>query len=188
MTTEQFEEKQAAMSDKELIELAEKQIHKLAKTGGESHKMCVPPIITDTDMLLCELVKRYKGAINIDVKDANRVLVTELEYFGTDLSSPGHFFWQLDEDRMSQNRSRGFHNLPFNPENLTSNMENGDVTYYNAFGFSICAIAGSCIDERRGCKSIFWTNDQVDNWKKIIESIPIAKKVIDQMPFKVKWS
>lgn len=33
MTTEQFEEKQAAMSDKELIELVLKQIHKLAETG-----------------------------------------------------------------------------------------------------------------------------------------------------------
>jgi len=60
MTTEQFEAKQAAMSDKELIDLVEKQISELAKTGGRSHRMCVPPMITDTDMLFCELVRRFK--------------------------------------------------------------------------------------------------------------------------------
>ena len=34
MTTEQFEQKQAAMSNEELIELASKQVSDLAKTGG----------------------------------------------------------------------------------------------------------------------------------------------------------
>ena len=40
MTTEQFEQKQAAMSNEELIELALKQVSELAKTGGRSHRMC----------------------------------------------------------------------------------------------------------------------------------------------------
>ena len=60
MTPEQLKEKQAAMSDNDLIDLVLKQISKLAKTGGASHTMCVPPEITDTDMLLCELVKRFE--------------------------------------------------------------------------------------------------------------------------------
>jgi len=60
MTIEEFEQKQANMSDEELIELAQKEISNLCKTGGKSLHMSVPPKITDTDMLLCELINRYK--------------------------------------------------------------------------------------------------------------------------------
>ena len=58
---EQFREEQSAMSDKELIELAHKQVSELARTGGRSHQMCVPPMITDTDMIFCELIKRFES-------------------------------------------------------------------------------------------------------------------------------
>lgn len=61
MTTEQFEEKQAQMSNEELAELARKEVSKLCETGGKSIRMCVPPMVTDTDMLLCELIKRFKA-------------------------------------------------------------------------------------------------------------------------------
>ena len=60
MTLSEFQLTQLMMPDSELIELAEKQISKLAETGGRSHKMCVPPEITDTDMILSELLRRYK--------------------------------------------------------------------------------------------------------------------------------
>lgn len=60
MTTEYFEQRQAEMSDKELIERANKEVIELAKTGGRSIRMCVPPMITDTDMVLCELIKRFE--------------------------------------------------------------------------------------------------------------------------------
>lgn len=60
MTTEQFDAKQEEMPDSELIALVEKQISELAKTGGRSFTMCVPPMVTDTDMLFCELVRRLK--------------------------------------------------------------------------------------------------------------------------------
>ncbi|MDM8159054.1 hypothetical protein QUH73_04390 [Labilibaculum sp. K2S] len=35
----------------------------MARTGGRSHIMCVPPEITDTDMILSELVDRYEKAL-----------------------------------------------------------------------------------------------------------------------------
>lgn len=60
MTTEQFEQKQSIMSDSELIELCTKQVQELAKTGGTSHKMSIPPKVTDTDMLFSELIKRFE--------------------------------------------------------------------------------------------------------------------------------
>lgn len=63
MTTEEFAIKQAEMSNEELIKLANKQVSELAKTGGRSHKMSVPPQITDTDMIFCELIKRFEKII-----------------------------------------------------------------------------------------------------------------------------
>lgn len=62
---EQFAAKQAAMSDAELAELAEKEVNNLAGSYGKSHHMSIPPMITDTDMLLCELIKRFKKLTNI---------------------------------------------------------------------------------------------------------------------------
>lgn len=58
---ERFSAKQAAMSDAELAELCQKEAHELARTGGRSHRMCVPPMVTDTDMLYCELIRRFKN-------------------------------------------------------------------------------------------------------------------------------
>ena len=51
------------MSNEALIGFAEDQITELARTGGRSHKMCVPPSITDTDMLFSELIRRFKKAL-----------------------------------------------------------------------------------------------------------------------------
>lgn len=57
---EAFEKDQRSMSDEKLIELCESEIHKLCKTGGRSITMTVPPQVKDTDMLLCELIRRFK--------------------------------------------------------------------------------------------------------------------------------
>lgn len=63
MTTEEFYKTLSEMSDKELTERAEKEICDLAKTCGKSHRMCVPPMITDTDIILSELLRRYKSKL-----------------------------------------------------------------------------------------------------------------------------
>jgi hypothetical protein len=62
--TEEFEHKQAAMSDKELHDLVRTELSKLCKTGGRSLTMCVPPNVTDTDMLISELLNRFKRITN----------------------------------------------------------------------------------------------------------------------------
>jgi hypothetical protein len=56
-------------------------------------------------------------------------------------------------------------------------------------GYSICSIKGSPYDKRGGCKSLFFTDKKVSHteWKDLIYSIPIAKRIIEQMPFEVKW-
>lgn len=63
MTIEQFRQKQSQISNEELISLVKEELSKLCKTGGKSFKMCVPPNVKDTDMLLCELIKRFESLI-----------------------------------------------------------------------------------------------------------------------------
>jgi len=65
--TKQFEEKQSQMSNEELISLAKEEVSKLCKTGGKSITMCVPPTVKDTDMIICELIKRFE-ALTIFIK------------------------------------------------------------------------------------------------------------------------
>ena len=65
MKIEQFEQKQSEMSDNELADLCQKQILELCKTGGKSLIMSVPPRVNDTDMLFCELIKRFKTLSNL---------------------------------------------------------------------------------------------------------------------------
>jgi hypothetical protein len=59
-----FQEKQSAMSNKELIDLVQKEITFLCRSGGRRFTMTVPPMITDSDMILSELVKRFKEKCN----------------------------------------------------------------------------------------------------------------------------
>ena len=51
------------MSNDSLIKEVERQITELTRTGGKRHRMCVPPMPEDTDMILSELVRRYKRAL-----------------------------------------------------------------------------------------------------------------------------
>jgi len=115
-------------------------------------------------------------------------LLAGLSYFGTALNYAGHFFWMLHGDRMDQSRTY-FSDIPFDPEHIISHCQNGTVKYLRVEDYSICAIEGSCYDKRPGSHSIFWTKEPVrlGDMKAIILSIPIAKKIIEQMPFEVAW-
>jgi len=60
MLQEKFEIQQAEMQDGDLIKLVEDKLRLLCKTGGKSLTMTVPPRTDDFDMLVCELIRRYK--------------------------------------------------------------------------------------------------------------------------------
>jgi len=117
---------------------------------------------------------------------------TTLKYFGTDLYSAGHYFWDLTGGSMYSCRTY-FEDLPFNPEKIFLAEERhlkGMVKYLREGDCAIVAICGSCSDHRGGTKSVFWTTEEgvkLGDLKDIIFSIPIAKKIIEQMPFEVKW-
>lgn len=63
MTEKGLKQKQKNMSNEDLILECRKQVSELARTGGRSHKMCVPPMITDTDMIFSELLDRFESAV-----------------------------------------------------------------------------------------------------------------------------
>ncbi len=116
-----------------------------------------------------------------------------MHYFGTDLDSAGHYFWILDNNRMSKS-DIWFSKIPFNPEELTNDekgnsLPKGPIRFYNFEEYTVLAISGSCIDKRHGCKSVFWVQEKLtyEEMKKRIFDIPIAKKIIDTMPFEVLW-
>lgn len=60
MSEQEFYQKLSEMPDEELVGMAEKYIINTAASGCDSFTMSVPPRITDADMVLCELIRRYK--------------------------------------------------------------------------------------------------------------------------------
>lgn len=60
MTHEEFKAKLEAIPNLELAEMADKALDKLCSTGGQSFTMTVPPRLDDTDVILSEVIKRFK--------------------------------------------------------------------------------------------------------------------------------
>ena len=115
-----------------------------------------------------------------------------MKYFGTDLNSAGHFLWDVAET-MLYNRGLGFNEIPFDPESLPryekgEQRQKGDVRFYFENCYSICAIEGSCIDQRGGTKSVFFIKEDLTQEELVnkIKDIPIAMQIIDKMPFSVQ--
>jgi hypothetical protein len=114
-----------------------------------------------------------------------------IHYFGTNLGDYGHYFWHLEGDSI-YNRDLNFKDFPFNPEEMPrrskgETIRKGEVRFYHEEGYSICAIEGSCKDQRWGTKSVFFVREDlsIEQLVEKILSVPIAKKIIDSMPFPV---
>jgi len=119
-----------------------------------------------------------------------------MNYFGTDLIQAGHYMWDLSEDGtyLKDGTTKNLKTIPFDPEEMPRRINGngfprGTVKFYNESGYSICAIEGSCSDTRGGCKSVFWIKESLtdEQLKELILSIPVFNKIIDQMPFEIKW-
>ena len=85
---ELFREKQASMSDEDLLKLCHEQVSKLARTYGKSFKMSIPPSVNDIDVAFCELCRRYEQAI----KPSFPAVITSVNISGK----------ELDEDEIIQ--------------------------------------------------------------------------------------
>ena len=58
--TDELHKKLAEIPNADLIMLAESYVCNIASFGDKAIRMCVPPQISDTDMILMELITRYK--------------------------------------------------------------------------------------------------------------------------------
>ncbi len=111
-----------------------------------------------------------------------------MEYFGTNFRDYGHYIFNIDGQYMLKIGIR-IDELPFNPEQLTNELSNGSVVYYQGGGYTVIGIAGSCKDERPGTKSVFWVNELLERNKMIglILEHHLASKIIEALPFVVQW-
>lgn len=65
MTIKEFDKKLAEMPDEELVGMAERYVMDTAAFGDKYFTMSVPPRVTDADMVLCELIRRYKNKAGV---------------------------------------------------------------------------------------------------------------------------
>lgn len=115
-------------------------------------------------------------------------------YFGTDTKEKGHFMREIYPDGKDLGpRSLRFDFLPFDPERVNQGMANGDINYQHHKSrhgeFTVCAITGSCIDSRQGCRSVFIAKGIIDfgEMQRMIMETPCCKEIIEKMPFKINW-
>lgn len=132
----EFEAKQGAMPTDELIILAKKMVNQLAKTYGKSHTMSIPPQITDTDMILSEVIKRFEKLTSKEVE--NSTTTGELE-----IRLKAEFVFQLHSKQEWINRVP--HILPkkkFEAEKLVWVDKNGH-SFEIGLDFNIAQITDS---------------------------------------------
>lgn len=114
---------------------------------------------------------------------------TAIKYFGTSTTSAGHFFWDVWDEGVFNSRMY-IADLPFHPEDLVkSETPFGNVQYMYIENYTVIAISGSCIDKRGGSKSVFFVNRMIDFkvLKRWILTIESTKKIIEKMPFEVRF-
>lgn len=118
-----------------------------------------------------------------------------INYFGTSLTTAGHYFWKLEDKRMSLSVLY-FKDIPFSPESVPMSRIRGDTEEYAMSDFTngkcyvIIAVCGSCADDRQGCRSVFWVESNTvdfEGLKKKIMETPAAMAIINKMPFPVKY-
>ena len=113
--------------------------------------------------------------------------IEKLNYFGTNTTTAGHYFWQLGEGQWPHSALE--REVRFNPEGFISGTKDGYMNLITINGLNIIAIAGSPYDKRSGCKSVFWAHKGAtfQDIKDAIHKIPAAYKIIAAMPFELHW-
>lgn len=116
-----------------------------------------------------------------------------LYYFGTNLNSAGHYFYEANGKTLLGLPGYGFKDIPFSPESVPLSRNKGDVERYvmtdfaRGKSYTIIAICGSPADTRQGCRSVFWIEGgDFEKLDKLIRGTPAAMAIINKMPFPVQ--
>lgn len=115
----------------------------------------------------------------------------KLQYFGTNLTNHGHYFWEVGENYLHSS-NLNFDSFNFNPCNMPEyeigeTRNKGDVKFYHKSPFVICAIEGSCIDKRSGTNSVFFIKGEFSYNNLMLamrESKPV-QEIINSFPFEL---
>jgi len=117
----------------------------------------------------------------------------DLHYFGTSTSEAGHYFWILKDNLTRSSPRTYFKDLPFNPEGIPLSKVKGSAEAYIMVDikrnktYCIMAICGSPVDNREGCKSVFWIDGgDMQILNDLIRQTPAAMAIINKMPFKIE--
>lgn len=68
MKTEEFIEARSLIRDKDLVEKAQMILSDLCRSNGTGFRMTIPPSLDDYDIILQELINRFRGAIQPEVQ------------------------------------------------------------------------------------------------------------------------
>lgn len=113
----------------------------------------------------------------------------KLIYFGTNISSAGHYFWNVSADGntiIARHFSEEI--LPFDIERIVP-TDRGEKTLYTVFtdtsGFPITVLAfeGSPYDKRGGCKSVFLSAGEhsEDDMIEAIKKSPVCTLILKEV-------
>jgi len=116
MTIEQFNKIQAAIPDSQLIEKAKALISELAKTGGRSWSLRVPPDPeNDPDMVFGEIARRLErnGGLSPTVYFLANYTDCPVHVCATDQENPGQTRWYVRTGApFRMNKKTGHFQLP----------------------------------------------------------------------------
>ena len=109
-------------------------------------------------------------------------------YFGTNLTSAGHFYFKINGGFASAwdlPESKDYL-IPFNPYYIKSKPK-GTTDFFQIYGYTGIAISGSCTDTRGGTVSVFFVKENIskEEFMKRLNCIPTAQDILKAMPFDV---
>lgn len=109
--TEKFHHDLESISDEKLIELCHNEITQLCESGSKSFTMSIPPRIHDTDILLSEMIRRFKlkteNILTRTLTDDERELILS-KLFGFSFDERNNLIDEEGNDFYSKSLNRRF--------------------------------------------------------------------------------
>lgn len=115
-------------------------------------------------------------------------------YFGTSVSEYGHYFWTAEGWHLKHSKV-GMNDLSFNPYKLLTaeqQLHKGEVGFFHSKkdDLFICAINGSCKDERGGTVTVFFTKTALTPLELVNQlkwPNTASSQIILVFPYPIKW-
>lgn len=108
-------------------------------------------------------------------------------YFGTAKTTQGFFLFEVTNGVL-QIAKFNLRSLPFKIEMLPYHplgliQKDGTRAYYTFAGWSILAIAGSCVDKRQASTTVFFCEGEMDeqNFYGVAQSLPPIQEVLAKL-------